>query len=203
MPSSNIHLKVANELNKRLNINSLDFIVGNIAPDSVNINGFAPKEVRWAAHLRDKDYDVWIENIKQFYELYKDKINNEFLLGYVSHALTDVVHDKYLYMRQKEQLIKDTNCDINDAHNLLRDDMGNYTFKEFSKLKDQLQTYENKYEVLNIKKEELNNWIRKVLDSYRENTTSKYQTEEDIELLIKTVGDILKQLKYKEEIKYK
>ena len=203
MPSSNIHLKVANELNKRLNINSLDFIVGNIAPDSVNINGFAPKEVRWTSHLRDKDYDVWIENIKQFYDLYKDKINNQFLLGYVSHALTDVIHDKYLYMKQRKQLVEDTKCMDNEAHNLLRDDMDNYTFKEFSELNEQLKNYENKYEVLNVKKDELNNWIRKVLEFYRENTTSKYQTEEDMEFLIKTVGEILKEIIYKEEIKYK
>ena len=63
MPSSNIHLKVAYELNKRLNINSIDFIVGNIAPDAVNINGFAPREERWTAHLRDKDLDTWIEKM--------------------------------------------------------------------------------------------------------------------------------------------
>lgn len=203
MPSSNIHLKVANELNKRLNINSIDFIVGNIAPDAVNINGFASREKRWSAHLRDKDLDTWISNAKNFYYQNKDKYNNEFLLGYISHILTDVLHDKYLYMRQRNQIEEDTKYVGEDAHDILREDMNNYSFQEFEELKVQLQDYDNKYEILNITKEDLNAWIRKTLESYRENTTSKYQTEEDIEFLINAVKNTLNQLMEQEKVKYK
>lgn len=203
MPSSNIHLKVANELNKRLNINSIDFIVGNIAPDAVNINGFASREKRWSAHLRDKDLDTWISNAKNFYYQNKDKYNNEFLLGYISHILTDVLHDKYLYMRQRNQIEEDTKYVGEDAHDILREDMNNYSFQEFEELKVQLQDYDNKYEILNITKEDLNAWIRKTLESYRDNTTSKYQTEEDIEFLINAVKNTLNQLMEQEKVKYK
>ena len=203
MPSSNIHLKVAYELNKRLNINSIDFIVGNIAPDAVNINGFAPREERWTAHLRDKDLDTWIENAKTFYKQNEGKIDNDFLLGYTSHLLTDVLHDKYLYMNQKEQIIKDTKCNIEDAHDILREDMNNYSFKEFYEIKDSLLEYENRYEILNIDKEKLNKWIRIVVNIYRENKVSKYQKDEDIEFLIEKIENILKQLLKKEKIKYK
>ena len=203
MPSSNIHLKVAYELNKRLNINSIDFIVGNIAPDAVNINGFAPREERWTAHLRDKDLDTWIENAKTFYKQNEGKIDNNFLLGYTSHLLTDVLHDKYLYMNQKEQIVKDTKCNIEDAHDILRDDMNNYSFKEFYEIKDSLLEYENRYEILNIDKEKLNKWIRIVVNIYRENKVSKYQKDEDIEFLIEKIENILKQLLKKEKIKYK
>ena len=203
MPSSNIHLKVAYELNKRLNINSIDFIVGNIAPDAVNINGFAPREERWPAHLRDKDLDTWIENTKTFYKQNEGKIDNNFLLGYTSHLLTDVLHDKYLYMNQKEQILKDTKCNIEDAHDILREDMNNYSFKEFYEIKDSLLEYENRYEILNIDKEKLNKWIRIVVNIYRENKVSKYQKDEDIEFLIEKIENILKQLLKKEKIKYK
>ena len=203
MPSSNIHLKVAYELNKRLNINSIDFIVGNIAPDAVNINGFAPREERWTAHLRDKDLDTWIENAKTFYKQNEGKIDNDFLLGYTSHLLTDVLHDKYLYMNQKEQILKDTKCNIEDAHDILREDMNNYSFKEFYEIKDSLLEYENRYEILNIDKEKLNKWIRIVVNIYRENKVSKYQKDEDIEFLIEKIENILKQLLKKEKIKYK
>ena len=203
MPSSNIHLKVAYELNKRLNINSTDFIVGNIAPDSVNLNGFASKEDRWTSHLRDKDFDIWIEKAKTFYELNKDKVDNNFLLGYISHILTDVIHDKYLYIKQREQIYKDTNCRQEEGHDILRKDMDQYTFPEFEKIKELLSTYSNHFEILNVKKEELDSWIKKVLTFYNENKTSKYQTSEDIELLILLVERELKQLMNKEEIKYK
>lgn len=203
MPSSNIHLKVAYELNKRLNINSVDFIVGNIAPDAVNINGFAPREERWTAHVRDKDFDVWINNAKEFYKNNKDVLPYEFLLGYTSHLLTDVLHDKYLYMNQKEKILKEKHCDMEEAHDYLRDDMNNYSFDEFTEIKEELLKYNNEYEVLNITKEKLNKWIRIVLEIYRENKKSKYQTDEDIEFLISKVEETLKQLIYKGKIKYK
>ena len=203
MPSSNIHLKVAYELNKRLNINSPDFIVGNIAPDAVNVNGFAPKEERWPAHLRNKDLDIWISNAKEFYFLNKDKYNYEFLLGYISHILTDILHDKYLYMKQRTQIIKDTKCEDNEAHDILRNDMDNYSFSDFDAIKEVLSNYQNTFEILNVKKEQLDRWIKIVLEKYRENGHSIYQTEDDIESLINMVIEELKELMYKEDIKYK
>ena len=203
MPSSNIHLKVGYELNKRLNINSTDFIVGNIAPDAVNLNGFAPKEERWTSHLRDKDYDIWIEKAHDFYNDNVDKYENEFLLGYISHILTDVIHDKYLYMKQRREILKTTNCQDDEAHDLLRKDMDNYSFVEFEQVKEQLNKYKNTYKILNISEDKLDKWIKRVIEIYRGNSNSKYQTNEDMELLITLVEDELKKIIYKEEIKYK
>ena len=194
MPSSNIHLKVAYELNKRLNINSIDFIVGNISPDAVNLNGFAPRELRWTAHLRDKDLNIWKNNAIEFYENNKKSINNNFLLGYVTHILTDIIHDEYLYRTQIKQIITDTKCMDEEAHDLLRNDMNNYTFNEYNIVKEQLINYKNTYEIRNISKELLSNWILKVIDIYNENTTSKYQTDRDIEFLITTVENEVRKL---------
>ena len=203
MPSSNIHLKVAYELNKRLNINSEHFIVGNIAPDAVNINGFASKEERWTSHLRDKDFDIWISKVEDFYNLNVGNYQYEFLLGYISHILTDVLHDKYLYMHQRKQIISDTKCQDNEAHDILRNDMNIYTFIEYNELKDILSKYKNTNKILNINAEKLDKWIKKVIEVYNGNNNSKYQTDEDIELLINLVEDKLKQLMNKEKIKYK
>lgn len=202
MPSSNIHLKVAYELNKRLNINSIDFIVGNIAPDAVNLYGFASKEDRWTAHIRNSDLDIWIENAKKFFYENEGKKNYEFLLGYVSHILTDVLHDKYLYLKQRKKIIEDTKCEDKDAHDILRKDMDEYSFIEFAEVKRMLKNYNNTFELLNIDKKMLDNWIKKVIELYR-NGTSKYQTEDDMKILINLVAEELKQLMIKEEIKHR
>lgn len=203
MPSSNIHLKVAYELNRRLSINSTDFIVGNIAPDAVNLNGFASREERWTAHIRDKDLDIWLSKVRDFYNENYSLFPYEFFLGYISHIITDIIHDQYLYMKQRKQIEREPCNQGKDGHDVLRKDMDNYSFPEFSEIKAVLEKYHNSNSILNISSTLLDNWIKKVLENYKGNSISKYQKDEDIELLISLVGKELKQLTMEREIKYK
>lgn len=72
------------------------FFLGSISPDSVNVNGHAAKEVRWPAHLRERDPNVWLENVKSFWRNeIAGKRENSFLLGYIIHIVTDIVWDMY------------------------------------------------------------------------------------------------------------
>ena len=51
MPSAIVHLKAAFDLADKLNVKNLgQFYVGAVSPDAVNIDGFAPQEVRYPAH---------------------------------------------------------------------------------------------------------------------------------------------------------
>jgi hypothetical protein len=95
LPGPITHLKVANEYYNRIN-NNLDeslLYLGSICPDSVNVNGHAPKEVRWPAHLRDSDLNVWLENAKMFYAQNKVVCDASYLTGYILHILTDIMWD--------------------------------------------------------------------------------------------------------------
>lgn len=98
MPGAITHLKTAHYILKN-EIASVSqpkqFYLGSISPDSVNVNGHADKSIRWPAHLRDSDLDVWLNNVKQFYELQKSETKSDFLLGYIIHIITDIVWDKY------------------------------------------------------------------------------------------------------------
>ena len=95
MPTSIIHLKVGYEYAKRhKQYDNKKFYLGIIAPDAVNLNGFAEKEKRWSAHLRDKNLDVWKSNIINFYIQNKNHFDNNYIHGYLLHVLTDIFFDE-------------------------------------------------------------------------------------------------------------
>ncbi len=99
MPSSVIHLQVAERLIDRLGvIDKAQFVLGCIAPDSVNIDGFAPMRTRYTAHSRSLDPDEWKDNVKKIYMEYRQKDGREksFGLGVCVHLLTDIFWDEFV-----------------------------------------------------------------------------------------------------------
>lgn len=103
MASIMIHLQTAHRL---LQPGSLlfqkvrepgQYYLGVTAPDSVNLDGFASKEIRWAAHLRAKTPKQWYQNIEEFYHKQLKKADPDFLLGYVFHNVTDAAFDETLH----------------------------------------------------------------------------------------------------------
>jgi len=95
MPNALVHLNVANKIAKKhINLDESQYYLGIIVPDTVNLYGFAEKSKRWAAHIRAKDLNVWESNIIEFYNQNKEKYDNNYLVGYVIHVLTDIVFDR-------------------------------------------------------------------------------------------------------------
>lgn len=95
MPGAITHLKTAYYYNKEKSFGfDAKIYLGSISPDSVNINGHAPKAVRWPAHLRNSDLDAWTENAALFYKENKGKTDEAFLRGYILHILTDIMWDR-------------------------------------------------------------------------------------------------------------
>ena len=191
MPEINIHEKVAYEVSKKFNISSRDFFLGNLAPDSVNIDGFAAKEERWSSHVRRKDRNEWREELRKFYEKEKDNYPKDFMLGYITHILTDIIHDDYLYLKQRRQIKKDYDCDNDKAHLILREDMEKYRFKEWNEIINILESSNEFYDILNISKELEEKWLNKKVLEYLDDNKSIYQTDEDIKVLILLVSDAL------------
>jgi len=191
MPEINIHEKVAYEISKKYNLNSRDFFLGNLTPDAVNIDGFAAKEDRWASHLRKKNRNEWREEVRKFYDKEKDNYNRDFILGYITHILTDIIHDDYLYLKQRKQIKKDYNCDNDKAHQILREDMEKYRFKEWINIINILKSNNDYYDILNINKELEQKWLNKKVLEYLDDNKSIYQTDEDLKVLILLVSDAL------------
>ena len=95
MPSACVHLNIAYMLKEKLKIADIpQFHLGSISPDAVNLEGFAEENIRYAAHIRNRDYNVWKNDIAKFYEQNKDKLNKSFLLGFMVHIYTDIAWDE-------------------------------------------------------------------------------------------------------------
>ena len=97
MPSATVHLKIAYMMKGELGIkNDAEFYMGAIAPDAVNLEGYASEEERYSAHIRSKDYDKWKANIRNFYYDTKDSFSGDedFLKGYIFHLYTDIAWDE-------------------------------------------------------------------------------------------------------------
>ncbi len=95
MPGPITHLKAAYYYNINHGYSfGGELYLGSISPDSVNINGHAPRLKRWPAHLRCADLDAWTDNANSFYKENKGKTDEGYLRGYIIHILTDIVWDK-------------------------------------------------------------------------------------------------------------
>ena len=95
MPTPIIHLKIGYEYAKKYKqYDNAQFYLGLIAPDAINLHGFAEKEKRWSAHIRDKDLKIWKSNITNFYMQNKENFDNNYIYGYLFHVLTDIYFDE-------------------------------------------------------------------------------------------------------------
>lgn len=98
MPTWGIHLAMANQINRKLNMEMNSFLLGNILPDVPNnyivknITNVIPYEV---THYININTDKYINlpsfpDINLFIDKYKDNLNNPLVIGYLVHLLTDL-----------------------------------------------------------------------------------------------------------------
>lgn len=197
MPTVLIHEEVAYNIAKKYKqLDNKDFYLGALAPDTVNLNGFASKEERWNSHLRNENLDTWLENVKKFYNENKDKYNKYFLLGYILHIITDIVHDKYFYQDIRTEMTKN-NINEDEQHPLLRKYMLEYGYLDEN---NQIREYINDllkehrgYNIKNISKEDLIAWKNKCFSNYNEKVyPNNYITKNHIQELSKKTEEEFK-----------
>lgn len=84
MASALIHMAVAKKVNEKLKLNERYILLGSIAPDA----GKPANIDRKATHFIDENNDS-IPNINLFLNKYKNKLKNDYEIGYLIHLLTD------------------------------------------------------------------------------------------------------------------
>lgn len=198
MPTSMFHLNVSKKIAEKYpQYDTSNFYIGTIAPDAVNVNGFADKPIRWSAHKRAKNLDEWKNNIIEFYNEEKNNFNKEYLLGYIVHVLTDIVADELYY---EDGLYEDI------VKNRTSED------KAFGFFKDQIQVYEKSqineewwldvksklkncdtFQINDISKEMITDWKNKVLKEYSQKVFENfdYVTPKTVEICVNRVIEIL------------
>ena len=89
MASSMIHIVVANEINKIINRNNKNLLIGSIAPDIAKHIGMTKKD----SHFQEKDDTL--PCLDDFLKKYKKDLSDDFVLGYYIHLYTDYLWFKY------------------------------------------------------------------------------------------------------------
>lgn len=89
MASSMIHIVVANEINKKLNRDKSKLLIGTIAPDISKLIG----ESKIKSHFQDRNDNI--PNLDKFLNKYKNNLDDDFVLGYYIHLVTDYLWFKY------------------------------------------------------------------------------------------------------------
>lgn len=92
MASSMIHIAVASELNKKLNRDKSELLIGTIAPDISKLIG---ESKRITHFVNDETESDSVPDLDLFLKKYKNKINDDFVLGYYIHLFTDYLWFKY------------------------------------------------------------------------------------------------------------
>lgn len=90
MASAVIHLAVANEINKKLNRDKNQLLIGAIAPDISKFIG----EDKTKSHFL-KELGSNIPDIESFLNKYKNSLTDDFVMGYFIHLYTDYLWFKY------------------------------------------------------------------------------------------------------------
>ena len=192
MPNTVVHEEVGYYLSKKLDVSSYEFYLGLMAPDAVNVEHFANKQERWTSHVRDTDLNIWKENLKKFYKEEKNKTNNDFLLGYTIHILTDIVYDEYFEEKIHKEILK--NNQEKDYWYIKWSDMDKYSFKEQSTINTILLKNNNYIEIKNITKEKLLKWKEKYLKNQSNLNKSLYFNQKIIDNLNIRVEEELKEI---------
>lgn len=176
-----IHEKVGDYLSTKINKDSYEYYLGLLAPDTPNLEGFAPKEERWMAHQRRKDYGEWRKSLKEFYAKEKNNYNEDFIIGYYIHILTDIVFDDFLYLKVRDEIEKTYSRE--ESHNIMRSDMDKYYFEGIERIKKVLKESNNTYNILNVKEEKLLLWKEKQVNLFSKKNGAIYINENVIEEL--------------------
>lgn len=85
MASAIMHLCIAKEVNKYLQMDERYLLLGSIAPDLSKEFG----ETKEISHFLDHSNEDDLPNIDRFLKKYRQELNNPFTMGYFIHLLTD------------------------------------------------------------------------------------------------------------------
>lgn len=106
MPNWKTHLEVAKRLNSKLNLKDneyIEFLFGNILPDINNayiVTDISNKISHNITHFNKDNY----KGYSNFYNEYKDYMDNKIVLGYYTHLYTDYIFNNDFYSKEEHTI---------------------------------------------------------------------------------------------------
>lgn len=139
------------------------YIVGAIAPDAVHANPNYSPELKEKSHLfadglkwgevaSEKEYDEWLDSIKEFYFNNYFKYDRDFFLGYIVHVLTDICSNSEIYAPFYKSLAQDEIAEKKKQFSYESYCVNYYLFQEYSKDKNIVDTLKKgrSYSILDV-----------------------------------------------------
>lgn len=220
MPNWGEHLLIANKLLKKIKVDENLFLFGNILPDVQD--GYLVKGISNIIPHRISHYSLYDKYVSEkhkygyenFYEKYKDKLDNPMIIGYLSHLMADYYWNNMFYehkcikennevvgykklngdiiRKQKDELRKDKQKEFEIFHYYI---YSNYDIK-LPQYNENIVQNTNLIDVININNDDVKkviNYIEETkLNSKNQNQETQIFTKEELELHIdKTVEFII------------
>ena len=159
MPSWGVHIAIANKLNKKLKLGN-DFIIGNVLPDATNgviVSGISNVIKHSVTHYNFEGENKPPKNdVNKFMEVYKDKLNNPLILGYLVHIMTDNYFNKYTRENHVDAIDGENVAILNDGSILKGVTPWKLKQKDFYKFADYLIYNEKLGKSITLTKDTLN-----------------------------------------------
>lgn len=201
MASAIIHICVAKEVNKYLNMDEKYLFLGAIAPD-ISKHLSQTKEI---SHFLDHTNEDDVPNVDRFLTKYKDELVNPFEMGYFIHLLTDKYWFRDYVYQYVERYTKDETkrkITYTAMRDMIYNDYTTLNIQLIDKYEIPLDIFSNRFElptskITEIPIEELNLLIDKmsiIIEESKEEKTFLFDSK-DIEVFIaNTVKYIIKDI---------
>lgn len=201
MASAIIHICVAKEVNKYLNMDEKYLFLGAIAPDISRLLS-QTKEI---SHFLDHTNEDDIPNVDRFLTKYKDELVNPFEMGYFIHLLTDKYWFRDYVYQYVERYTKDETkrkITYTAMRDMIYNDYTTLNIQLIDKYEIPLDIFSNRFElptskITEIPIKELNLLIDKmsiIIEESKEEKTFLFDSK-DIEVFIaNTVKYIIKDI---------
>ena len=157
MASAIIHIAVAKEINKKLNMNEKELFLGTIAPDIRKHLG----ETKVKSHFLTEN-STNLPNLKYFLSKYQSNLNNPFIMGYYIHLFTDYLWFKYFIkeISNSNDYIKllsgeTLKCSKEDITKIIYNDYSNLNISLIEEYNLDLSLFYEKLETPNIDFDEI------------------------------------------------
>jgi len=201
MASAIIHICVAKEVNKYLNMDEKYLFLGAIAPD-ISKHLSQTKEI---SHFLDHTNEDDVPNVDRFITKYKDELVNPFEMGYFIHLLTDKYWFRDYVYQYVERYTKDETkrkITYTAMRDMIYNDYTTLNIQLIDKYEIPLDIFSNRFElptskITEIPIKELNLLIDKmsiIIEESKEEKTFLFDSK-DIEVFIaNTVKYIIKDI---------
>ena len=201
MASAIIHICVAKEVNKYLNMDEKYLFLGAIAPD-ISKHLSQTKEI---SHFLDHTNEDDVPNVDRFLTKYKDELVNPFEMGYFIHLLTDKYWFRDYVYQYVERYTKDETkrkITYTAMRDMIYNDYTTLNIQLIYKYEIPLDIFSNRFElptskITEIPIKELNLLIDKmsiIIEESKEEKTFLFDSK-DIEVFIaNTVKYIIKDI---------